>query len=125
MQLDKKIAYFNLGVNLLKVAVIVHLPNGKWRVKSHKGKNLGTYDSKEEAKDRLRQVEFFKHKKAEIENISTYTEIARQLNKEPEELKKFQSVFKDYFDQAYIAGEEAPEEIALNKTMEELLKKKV
>ena len=34
----------------------------KWRVVSHKGKNLGEYDTKEEAKKRLGQVEFFKHK---------------------------------------------------------------
>ena len=34
----------------------------KWQVQSHKGKNLGTFDTKEEAKKRLGQVEFFKHK---------------------------------------------------------------
>jgi len=34
----------------------------KWQVQSHKGRNLGTYDTKEEAVKRLRQVEFFKHK---------------------------------------------------------------
>lgn len=35
-----------------------------YRVKSEKGKNLGgPYATKEEAQKRLRQVEFFKHKK--------------------------------------------------------------
>lgn len=34
----------------------------KWQVQSHKGKNLGTYDTEEAAKKRLGQVEFFKHK---------------------------------------------------------------
>lgn len=123
MDLDKKLKYFSLGIDLVKIAVIVKLPNGKWRVKSHKGKNLGTYDTKDEAKKRLRQVEFFKHKKAEV--TSTYTEIARDLNGTHEELKKFQSIFKDHFDQAYINGEEYPEDTALEKTMQEMSKKKV
>lgn len=35
----------------------------KWQVQSEKGKNLGTYDSKEEAEKRLQQVEMFKHMK--------------------------------------------------------------
>jgi hypothetical protein len=36
-----------------------------YRVVSEKsGRNLGTYKSKDEAKERLRQVEFFKHKGA-------------------------------------------------------------
>ena len=34
-----------------------------WRVYSEKGKNMGTYNSRKEAEDRLRQIEFFKHKK--------------------------------------------------------------
>ncbi len=34
-----------------------------WRVYSEDGKNLGTYHSEEGAKKRLRQVEYFKHKK--------------------------------------------------------------
>lgn len=35
----------------------------KWQVQSENGKNLGTYDTKEEAKKRLQQVEMFKHMK--------------------------------------------------------------
>jgi len=35
-----------------------------YTVRSHKGRNLGgPYQSKEEALKRLRQVEFFKHKR--------------------------------------------------------------
>ena len=34
----------------------------KWQVQSEKGRNLGTYDTKEEAEDRLKQVHYFKHK---------------------------------------------------------------
>jgi len=38
---------------------------GGYKVVSTKGKNLGgPYKTKEEAKKRLRQVEFFKHRKA-------------------------------------------------------------
>jgi ribosomal protein S4E len=33
-------------------------------VSEKKGRNLGTDKTKDEAKERLRQVEFFKHKKA-------------------------------------------------------------
>lgn len=35
----------------------------KYKVISKKGKNLGTYKTKEEAEKRLRQIEYFKHKK--------------------------------------------------------------
>jgi hypothetical protein len=39
--------------------------NGGYRVVSTKGKNLGgPYKTLKEAKKRLRQVEFFKHRKA-------------------------------------------------------------
>jgi hypothetical protein len=39
--------------------------NGGYRVVSTKGKNLGgPYKTLREAKKRLRQVEFFKHRKA-------------------------------------------------------------
>jgi len=34
----------------------------KYQVQSEKGRNLGTYDTKEEAEKRLKQVEYFKHK---------------------------------------------------------------
>jgi len=38
----------------------------KWQVQSHSGKNMGTYDTKEEAEKRLGQVEYFKHKNESI-----------------------------------------------------------
>jgi hypothetical protein len=34
-----------------------------YRVESEKGRNMGTYDNKDDAKKRLRQIEYFKHKK--------------------------------------------------------------
>lgn len=36
--------------------------DGKWCVKSKKGKSLGCYDTKKKALERLRQVEHFKDK---------------------------------------------------------------
>lgn len=35
----------------------------KWRIISKSGKNLGEYDTKAGAQRRLRQVEYFKHRK--------------------------------------------------------------
>lgn len=36
----------------------------KWQVVSEKtGRSFGTYDTKHEAEKRLRQIEFFKHRK--------------------------------------------------------------
>lgn len=52
-------------LELIKQSFIKKMPNGKYRVVSRKGKNLGEYNSKSKAKERLRQVEFFKHKNAE------------------------------------------------------------
>lgn len=38
----------------------------KYQVTSESGKNLGEYDSLEEAKKRLKQVEYFKHLKGKL-----------------------------------------------------------
>lgn len=62
MQKENKSLYMNVRSSIV-VAKIVHLKSGKWQVQSEKGKNMGTYDTEEEAKKRLKQVEFFKHKK--------------------------------------------------------------
>lgn len=43
--------------------MIRRLPGGGYEVVSHKGKNLGTFSSLEEAVKRLRQIEYFKHLK--------------------------------------------------------------
>jgi hypothetical protein len=102
---------------LLKIAKIRKLPNGQYRVLSEKGKNLGTYKTQEEAKKRLRQVEFFKHKNA------NYSEIVRNMKKDEnysdDDVKKFQGVFKKNFDYCWEDGEENPEEKAI-----EMMKKK-
>lgn len=51
---------------MIKVAYIKKLPNGKYRVYSESGKNMGTFSSKSEAKNRLKQIEYFKHTKSNI-----------------------------------------------------------
>jgi len=48
---------------LVKVSYIRKTPNKQeWCVYSKKGKSLGCYPSMKLAKERLRQVEYFKHK---------------------------------------------------------------
>ena len=37
----------------------------KYIVKSESGKHLGSYKTKKEAEKRLRQIEYFKHKKSQ------------------------------------------------------------
>lgn len=48
-----------MGLN--KISYIKQLNNGKWRVYSKSGKNMGTYDSKSDAESRLKDIEMFKH----------------------------------------------------------------
>ncbi len=58
-----------------KVAYIKKLTDQeKWRVYSESGKNMGTYDSMSGAKDRLKDIEFFKHKKSFVISAMTYDE---------------------------------------------------
>lgn len=42
---------------------VIRKQGNKYKVLSEKGKSLGEYDSREEAKHRLQQVEFFKRRK--------------------------------------------------------------
>jgi len=56
--------YENRCLNsLVKIAKIRKLPDGRYRVISQKGKNLGTCKSLKGAKHRLRMIEMFKHMK--------------------------------------------------------------
>lgn len=103
-----------------KIAYIRKLPNGKYRVFSEKGKNMGTYDSREGAKKRLREIEFFKYqaddgKAATAKEEETYSSMLRKLHKEGNEAKTklFLTAFKDAFDKLVLAGEEEPAEKAL------------
>ena len=58
---DKK---FPKKSNLIRIISKIVKKDNKYQVQSEKGKNLGTYDSKEEAEKRLKQVEYFKHKES-------------------------------------------------------------
>lgn len=70
----------NESGSLTPVANIVRkLPNGKFRLYSKTGKNLGTFDSKEAAEKHEREVEYFKH------NTST-TQQSQKLMKESVDL---------------------------------------
>ena len=48
----------------------------KWQVQSEKGKNLGTYDTKKEAEDRLKQVHYFKHINESKQDIEKFRQWA-------------------------------------------------
>jgi hypothetical protein len=51
-------------INIRKEKVMITKTGKGYMVKSEKGKNLGgPYKTRDEAKKRLQQVEFFKHKK--------------------------------------------------------------
>lgn len=54
--------------NIVKTAKIVK-EKSKWCVKAESGRNMGCYNTKEEAKERLQQIEYFKHKKGMIEKL--------------------------------------------------------
>ncbi len=109
--------YYIDCINLIKIAVIRKLPNGKYRILSEKGKNLGTYNSKPEAKKRLKQIEFFKYlaeqkdknKSEDNEGIDlsdvkefALSNIMRELNKNAskKEVLSFLKIYKFYFDKS-------------------------
>lgn len=115
------VAFAELHSEFIKNAYIRKLPNGKYRVYSEKGKNLGTYNTREQAKKRLRQIEFFKHKKAatniDMSNLDgvSYSAIIRELRKQgnDEAANEFISMYKKCFDACVVDGIENPAECAL------------
>lgn len=117
-------------MNLFKVAnyfiekksYIRKMQNGKYKVLSRKGKTLGVYNTKEEAKKRLQQIEYFKKNASvliEDADDFTYSAISRHLRKElsPKEFKLFQKKYKDNFDKFYLDGVDNFEEAALKETL--------
>jgi len=115
---------------LVKLAKIRKLPNGRYRVLSQDGKNLGTYKSREGAKKRLKQVEYFKHfdhndaKEGEVIDLRdadefTFSAIMRKLRQEAsnEQVKAFLKLFKAEFDKGVKAKIHKPEKVALQNTM--------
>lgn len=125
--------YANACNSLIKLAKIRKLPNGKYRVLSMEGKNLGTYTSHEGAKKRLKQVEYFKHFDHKDSNDAneqsvidltkadefSYSAIVRKLRQEatPEQVKTFLTIFKQQFDKAVKGKVHKPEKIALQNAM--------
>lgn len=108
---------------IYKTAYIRKLPNGKYRVYSRKGKNLGTCDTLELAEKRLKNIEYFKHKDSSLNDILiknsedvelSYSAIMRDLNKNnKDDIDQFRRVFKKTFDEANIEGLENADKIAL------------
>lgn len=125
--------YYKLAA-IIKNAFIKKLPSGKYRVLSQKGKNLGTFKTKEEAQKRLRLVEFFKHKKIkknankslDLSKIEAFSlsSIMRQINKQlgPEACIEFAELFKNKFDDLILAKKSEVEEHALVYAVKEFNK---
>ena len=122
-----------------KIAFIKEISKGKWRVLSKKGRNLGTYDSKEQAEKRLKQVEFYKHwpfhpirKKKSVEDLygkivlgeenipeitSTFSAEMRELRKNnPDQVMNFLKQFNQSFQNSLQEGIDNPEQAALLET---------
>jgi hypothetical protein len=121
--------YHQQCVEMVKLAVIRKLPSGKYRVLSEKGKNLGTYDSRSAASNRLREIEFFKHKDeskaddkvidlTDIDDFSC-SAIMRKLRQKAtkEQVMHFLKLFKVHFDKAVKNNLQKPEKIALNNAL--------
>ena len=120
--------------DLVKVAKVRKLPDGRYRVLSQKGKDLGTYRSQRAAEKRLRQVEFFKHldksktddNGAIVEPIDltgadefSYSALMRKIRQKanPEQTKLFLKLFKAQFDRAVKGKVNKPERVALQNAI--------
>lgn len=121
---------FDCQNSFLKLAVVRKLPNGKYRVLSQKGKNLGTYDSESAARKRLKQVEYFKHlDKSDADDNSvidlskaeefTFSSIMRQLrqNSSKQQVKDFLKLFKNEFERAVRNKMKKPDRVALQNSL--------
>jgi len=119
---------------LVKVARIRKLPDGRYRVLSQKGKDLGTYKSRKGAEKRLKQVEYFKHLDKDkvddsgkaVDRIDltdadefSYSAIMRRIRQRatPEQVKEFLKIFKTQFDKAVKGKMNKPERVALQNTV--------
>lgn len=59
-----------------KESYIRKIPSGEYRIYSEEGKTLGTEPTKQQAEDRLREIEYFKHKNSDVNVV----EIDRKLD---------------------------------------------
>jgi hypothetical protein len=123
------VSYENVCGSLLKSAYIRKLPDGKYRVFSEDGCNLGTFNAKNQAEKHLQQIEFFKFKDklnaddqvidlTDLDDLS-YSAIMRKLRQKasPEYVKAFLYLFKEHFDLAVKHSLNIPEDIALKHTL--------
>lgn len=119
---------FELQSKILKLAKIRKLPNGKYRVLSESGKNLGTYDSKSSAEDRLKDVEYFKHRDlnkaidfSSIDDLS-FSAIMRYLRsrEDTQLINNFLQKHKSNFDSAVKDKIKDPDKYALQQTIRDL-----
>jgi hypothetical protein len=114
-------------LEIMKIAFIRKMPNGKWKIFSEKGKSLGEYLTKERAVKRLREIEYFKYKKKKRANNElgpidltslkelAYSGVMRELRKQcdVETVQEFLEIFKKIFDAIVMNGEENPAEKAM------------
>ena len=117
-----------------KLSYIRQIGKNKYRVYSEKGKNMGTYPSRDGAKKRLRQIEYFKHNKADDGKVSkevdlsgademTYSAIMREAKKKQYFgfLSDFADAYKAILDKLYV--KDGNPDDAISHTMN-ILKKK-
>lgn len=117
-----------------KTAIVRKLPNGKYRIFSEKGKNLGTFTSKEKADKHLQEIEYFKHKKADFrddldeETIDftdlkdvSYSAIMRELRKnyDYDIVVEFMAIYKGIFDILIYQDVDSAAELALKLTLQQ------
>lgn len=119
---------------LISTAKIRKMPDGKYKVLSEKGKSLGIYPSKVQAKKRLQQIEFFKHKNnandgkiidlVDLEEF-TYSAFMRKLRKasSDEQTLYFLKLFKEEMDACIKKKLQKPEKVALQKAVLKFNKK--
>ncbi len=124
--------YLNDCQQLTKQAKIKKMPSGKYRVLSQTGRNLGTYSSKSAAEKRLKQVEYFKHKKDDLDSreeidLSNWDELSlsslmRELNKKAtkKQILKFLKIYKSHFDECIKNKIKDPAQVALKHSLIQL-----
>ena len=125
--MDNLLNQTQIYYNICKEAYIKKLPNGKYRVLSEKGRNLGTYTSKTKAKNRLKEIEMFKHMNKDSNSVIdlteidefTYSAIVRYLRKNTKDIqtKFFLKLFKKEFDRAINKKLQEPDKVALQNTL--------
>ena len=119
--------------DLVSLAKIRKMPDGRYRVLSQTGKNLGTYKSRKGAERKEKQVEYHKHldkspaddekssKPIDLTKIDefAYSAIMRQLRQQgsPEQVRQFLVIYKREFDKGVKAKIHKPERVALQNTV--------